>query len=348
MKNVLILFGGQSTEHEVSCLSAASVLRNIDRELFNVSAVGITKEGDWFVCDSQKAIDAIEKCDYNEFVKNGEGIAPALNELYKADIVFPVMHGIMAEDGTIQGLLSLLKKPFVGPGVLGSAVCMDKVYTKIVLANAGIPQVKSIIVTRGTEDKMIPEIEKTLGYPCFVKPSNSGSSVGCYKASDRSALEKALKDAGRFDRKVLVEEFVDCKEVECAVLGNSNPYASTPGEIVSDSEFYDYDDKYINGTSSTRIPADIPDEDIETIRKLAVRAFIACDLSGLSRIDFFREKKTGKIYLNEINTIPGFTSISMYGKMLAHDGIDYKTLITKLLDLAEENFEANKREDARN
>ena len=243
---------------------------------------------------------------------------------------------------------SLLKKPFVGPGVLGSSICMDKVYTKIVLENAGIPQVKSIVCTRGNEEKMIPEIEEKLGYPCFVKPSNSGSSVGCFKVSNRAELEKSLKEAARFDRKVLVEEFIDCKEVECAVLGNANPYASTPGEIVSESEFYDYDDKYINGTSYTRIPADIPEEDRETIRKLAIKAFKACDLAGLSRIDFFREKKTGKIYLNEINTIPGFTSISMYGKMLAHDGIDYKSLITKLLELAEENFEANKREDARN
>lgn len=346
MKNILILFGGQSTEHEISCLSAASVLRNIDRDKFNVTAVGITKDGDWFPCDSEKDIDVIEKCEYQNLVC-GKGLMPALSYLYKADIVFPVMHGIMAEDGTVQGLLSLLEKPFVGPGVLGSALCMDKVYTKIILENAGIPQVKSITLMRGEIEKKMSEIENKLGYPCFVKPSNSGSSVGCFKAENRDELLAAVANAEQFDRKVLVEEFVDCQEVECAVLGNENPIASTPGEIVSESEFYDYDDKYINGTSSTCIPANIPVRDLETIKKLAVKAFKACDLAGLSRIDFFREKETGKIYLNEINTIPGFTSISMYGKMWAHDGLSYKDLITRLLELAEDAFEANKRKDAR-
>ncbi len=343
MKKVLILFGGESTEHEVSCLSAASVLRNIDRELFEVSAVGITKDGDWYVADGLSDVDEIENGKWTEKVKKGCGMAPGLPSVYAADVVFPVMHGIMAEDGTMQGLLTLLKKPFVGAGVMSSAVCMDKAYTKIVLAAAGIPQVKSVVVNRKKIKETIPEIEKKIGYPCFVKPSNSGSSVGAYKVLNRGELTESLEKAAQFDRKILVEQYVNCKEVECAVLGNEEPVASTPGEIVSTSEFYDYEDKYINGTSYTRIPADIPAEDLETIRKLAVKAYKAADIAGLARVDFFRDKDTGKIYLNEINTLPGFTNISMYGKMWAHDGVDFKTLVTKLILLAEENFENNKR-----
>jgi len=183
-----------------------------------------------------------------------------------------------------------------------------------------------------------------LGYPCFVKPSNSGSSVGAYKVNNREELASALVSAAKYDKKVLVEEYIKCKEVECAVLGNDEPYASNPGEIVSTSDFYDYDDKYINGTSSTRIPADIPAEDRETIRKLAVKAYKALELAGLSRVDFFWEVGTGRILLNEINTIPGFTSISMYPKMMEHDGIDFKNLITKLIGYAEEDFEDNRRD----
>lgn len=344
MKKVLILFGGQSTEHEVSCLSAASVLRNIDRTKFEISAVGITKDGDWCVCDGQKDIDEIENGEWKKNVVKGCSIEPAVKSLQNADVVFPVMHGIMAEDGTIQGLLTLLKKPFVGAGVMSSAVCMDKVYTKIVLGEAGIPQAKAVIVNRREISEKIREIEEKIGYPCFVKPSNSGSSVGAYKVATREALVKALESAGKYDRKILVEEYINCKEVECAVLGNESPLASTPGEIVSTSEFYDYDDKYINGTSSTKIPADIPAETIETIRKLAVKAFKAVDCAGLARVDFFVEKGTGRVLLNEINTIPGFTNISMYAKMWAHDGVDFKSLVTKLIELAEDNFENNKRD----
>lgn len=343
---LLILFGGQSTEHEISCLSAYSVLKNVDRRVFDVRVVGVTKNGDWQPV-TDVPLEEIKDGRWVSRVECGSGMAPALECVAWCDAVFPVMHGIMAEDGTIQGFFALNRKPCAGPGVLASAVCMDKVYTKIVLEHAGIPQAKAVIVTRpeveNNFDAVAAEVSEKLGYPCFVKPSNSGSSVGAFKVSKPAELEKCLRAAAEFDRKVLVEEYIDAQEVECAVLGNENPVASTPGEIVSESEFYDYDDKYINGTSSTRIPAAIPEEDRETVKKLAVKAFKALDCAGMARVDFFREKKTGRILLNEVNTIPGFTDISMYGKMLAYDGIPFKELITKLVALAIEDFENNKR-----
>jgi D-alanine-D-alanine ligase len=343
---LLVLFGGQSTEHEISCLSAYSVLKNVDRRVFEVRVCGVTKNGDWQPVTGIP-LEEIKDGRWTSRVTEGSGMAPALECVRWCDAVFPVMHGIMAEDGTIQGFFALNRKPCAGPGVLASAVCMDKAYTKIVLEHAGIPQAKAVIVTRGEIengfDSVAAEVAEKLGYPCFVKPSNSGSSVGAFKVGAPSELEKCLRAAAEFDRKVLVEEYIDAQEVECAVLGNEDPVASTPGEIVSESEFYDYDDKYINGTSSTRIPAAIPEEDRETIRKLAVKAFKALDCAGMARVDFFRERKTGRILLNEVNTIPGFTDISMYGKMLAYDGIPFKELITRLVKLAIEDFEHNKR-----
>lgn len=345
MKKVLILFGGQSTEHEISCLSAASVLRNIDRDIFEVTACGITKNGDTVgFPDCFDCIDEIENGAWAKLVPEGAGFTAAVKYIEESDVVFPVMHGIMAEDGTVQGLVKLLKKPCVGPGVLASAVCMDKVYTKIVLDAAGIPQAKAVIVKRGEfNDEKVNEIETKLGYPCFVKPSNSGSSVGAFKVKTHDELIKSVNEAAKYDTKVLVEEYVNGKEVECAVLGNKNPKASTPGEIVSTSEFYDYDDKYKNGTSSTRIPADIPEDAREKIRELAVKAYVAADCAGLSRVDFFYDKENNRVLLNEINTLPGFTQISMYAKMWAHDGVDFKALVTKLIELAEEDYELNKK-----
>lgn len=344
---VAVLFGGQSTEHDVSCLSAVSVIKNTDREKYEVNAVGITKEGVW--CPIGDNAEAIKSGEWKELAKKYSGMAEGIEAVSQADVIFPVMHGIMAEDGTIQGLLELSRKPYVGCGVLASAVCMDKVYTKIVLDNAGIAQADYVAVAREnlndkeSLEKTLQECGEKLGYPCFVKPSNSGSSVGVYKANTEEELAVALKNAAEYDRKILVEEFIDGAEIECAVLGNEKPKASTPGEILPSKEFYDYEDKYLSGTSAVRIPANITDEQKQKVRELAVNAFKALDCAGLSRVDFFLEKGTGRILLNEINTLPGFTEISMYSKMWAHDGMDFKSLVTELIGLAFENFERNKR-----
>ncbi len=342
---VAILFGGQSTEHDVSCLSAYSVMKNIDRERFEVNAIGITKQGDWCVIG-----DDAEKIKTGQWifdVKKGSGMTGSIGDVYAADVVFPVMHGIMAEDGTMQGLLELIGKPYVGPGVMASAVCMDKAYTKIVLNDAGIPQAKCIIAEReeilkdnGFYEK---EVGEKLGYPCFVKPSNSGSSVGAFKVSSEVELQRVLAEAQRYDRKVLIEEYVNAREIECAVLGNESPVAATPGEIIPSKEFYDYEDKYIKGSSVTQIPARITDEQLALIKELAVKAFKAVDCAGLSRVDFFLDKDNGRILLNEINTLPGFTDISMYAKMWAYEGVDFTALVTKLIELAFDNAERNKK-----
>lgn len=341
---VAVLFGGQSTEHDVSCMSAYSVMNNIDRERFCVNAVGITKEGDW--CEIGDAPELIKSGEWRTFAVKGSGMEK-IKAVYDADVVFPVMHGIMAEDGTVQGLLELVGKPYVGPGVLASSVCMDKAYTKIVLNDAGIPQAACIIANREdilkNDGSFAGLVEEKLGYPCFVKPSNSGSSVGAFKVSEASELYTALLDAQKYDRRVLIEEYINAREIECAVLGNENPAASTPGEIIPSKEFYDYEDKYIKGSSITDIPANINAEQMQLIRELAVKAFKALDCAGLSRVDFFIDKDSGRILLNEVNTLPGFTDISMYAKMWAHDGIDFKSLITKLIELAFDNAERNKR-----
>ena len=347
---LLVLFGGQSTEHEISCISAGAVLKNIDLELFTVRACGITKEGDWIEIEGKDGSIDVDRIVSGEWAKTpdtkGQGIKPAIDLIYGCDAVFPVMHGIMAEDGSIQGLLSVLGKPFVGAGIFSSALCMDKVYTKAVLREAGIPVVPEVVVERddlGSFDKVASVVEREIGFPCFVKPSKSGSSVGAYKVMTGDDLFAKVTDAAKYDRKVLVEKYIPAREVECAVLGNRRPVAATPGEIVSTGEFYDYDDKYINGTSYTRIPADIPEEDLKTIKDMAVKAFLALDCAGLARVDFFKDKETGKIYLNEVNTIPGFTSISMYPKMWEYEGLSQKDLITKLVELAIQNAAENKR-----
>ncbi|MBP5312032.1 MAG: D-alanine--D-alanine ligase [Clostridia bacterium] len=347
---LLVLFGGQSTEHEISCISAGAVLKNTDLQRFNVKACGITKEGDWIPQDGEDgAIDteSIVSGAWAKARRGEKGIGPALDLIYGCDVVFPVMHGIMAEDGSIQGLFAVLGKPCVGAGILASAVCMDKVFTKTVLKQAGIPVVPSVTLERtdiSDMGRVRAEIASEIGYPCFVKPSNSGSSVGAFKVLSEDELDERLAEAAKFDRKILVEKYINAKEIECAVLGNRDPKAATPGEIITTGEFYDYNDKYINGTSSTRIPADISEEDLERIRALALKAFTAIDCAGFARVDFFKDRDTGDIYLNEINTIPGFTSISMYPKMWEHEGMPMKELITNLVELAIEDRAENARE----
>ncbi|MGA9173042.1 MAG: D-alanine--D-alanine ligase family protein, partial [Thermoactinomyces sp.] len=262
------------------------------------------------------------------------------------DVVFPVLHGTYGEDGTIQGMMEIAQIPYVGAGVLASAVGMDKEFAKKVFAVEGLPQAQYLAFLKSEwakqRDLLIEKIEKKLGYPCFVKPANLGSSVGISKAKNRAGLIEAVETAACFDRKIIVEEFIPAHEVEVAVLGNDEPKASVPGEIVSSNEFYDYRAKYVDGKSVMRIPADLPEEVSHKVRDLAIRAFRAIDCSGLARVDFFIRKDNGEVLINEINTMPGFTPFSMYAKLWEHSGMSYTELISKLIELALERFEEKK------
>ena len=328
-----IIYGGMSTEHEVSVISAKSVIENLNKEKYEISEIYITKKGEW----------------QN---KEGKQIENIFTILKKFDVVFPVLHGLYGEDGTIQGLLEMLKVPYVGVGVLGSAAGMDKVYTKIIFDKAKIPQAKYVYIKKNKdgytyvgedfeEEKLAlkeicKKINEKIDFPMFVKPSNSGSSVGINKAHNIEELEKYIENAGKYDTKILVEENINAQEIECAVLGNENTKASCTGEIIPADEFYSYDAKYKNVESKTQIPANISKETDNKIRKLAVKAYKLLDCKGLSRVDFFVEKETGKIYINEINTMPGFTSISMYPKLWEHSGLKYSELLDELINLAME------------
>jgi len=359
-KKVAVIFGGMSFEHEVSRFSAKSVLDNMDKEKYDITVIGITKDGRWLKYDGPTALIASgewlrlaeesgkasiqlpERASVTatEIIPKG----PSINGRF--DVVFPILHGINGEDGTVQGFLELTGIPYVGCGVLSSALAMDKGYAKKVLEMEGIPQAAYLIINKKEYEKdsvkTIEMIEQKFGYPCFVKPCNAGSSVGVTKAHDRNELIQALEVASRYDRRILVEEFIDGREVECAVLGNDDPIASTVGEIIPCNEFYDYHAKYSDeSTSEIRIPADLPQETIEKVRSLAVKAFKALDCSGLSRIDFFVRRDTGEVILNEINTMPGFTKISMYPKLWEASGIPYSELIDRLIELAIERYNNN-------
>ena len=335
-KKVAILFGGQSTEHEVSRVSASSVLRNIDSSKYDVYPIGITKDGKWF--EYTGSIENIENGEWekDEFYKNPNGQEILFNR--EVDVVFPVMHGLYGEDGTIQGLCKLLGLPCVGPGVMSSAVCMDKVYTKYVLENFSIKQAEYVVVNAfeyaKEKEKLIEKIEKELNYDVFIKPSNSGSSVGISKAHNRRELEEGLENALKFDRKILVEKAINAREVEVAVLGNDEPIAATPGEIIPANEFYDYEAKYSNAESKLLIPANLSEEKLEFVKNEAVKIYKILDCAGLSRVDFLIDKDTEEVYLNEINTIPGFTKISMYPKMWQASGKGYSELISELIEFA--------------
>lgn len=326
-----IIYGGMSTEHEVSITSAKSVIKNLNKEKYEMQEIYITKEGKW----------------QN---KEGQEIENIFNHIKNFDVVFPVLHGMYGEDGTIQGLLEMMKVPYVGVGVLGSAVGMDKVYAKIIFDKAQIPQAKYVYIKKKKEgytyvqenfneiDLSLKEICKKINekieFPMFVKPSNSGSSVGINKAHNIEELEEYIEYAGKYDTKILVEENINAQEIECAVLGNEEPKASCTGEILPADEFYSYDAKYKNVESKTQIPANISKETENKIRDLAIRAYKSLDCKGLSRVDFFVEKQTGEIYINEINTMPGFTSISMYPKLWEHSGLKYSELLDELINLA--------------
>ena len=340
-----IIFGGMSTENEVSVVSAGSILENIDREKYEVFPIYIDKDGKWYEYKEDG-----RKRTLGEKVENIDEIQNIIDYIQKLDVVFPVLHGLYGEDGTIQGLFELLKIPYVGCKVLASSVGMDKVYTKIVFEKAGINQTpyeyvrkyknKYIYVDKNFDEKILDlkeiakKITEKLEFPMFIKPSNSGSSVGVKKAENENELIENIEYASKFDNKILIEQGVIGKEVECAVLGNEKVIASCVGEIKAADEFYSYDAKYKNEESKTEIPANISEEISEEIRKEAIKAFKAIDGKGLSRVDFFVENKTNRIIINEINTIPGFTDISMYPKMFAKSGISYEKLITNLIELA--------------
>jgi D-alanine-D-alanine ligase len=339
-----ILFGGRSGEHEVSLASAASVIRGLDPDKYEAVPIGITKEGHWLVgAGAQKMLPEVLKSG-QRVMMTADPTDAALVRLdgsgggQRIDVVFPVMHGTYGEDGTIQGLLDLAGLPFVGAGVLGSAIAMDKDVAKRLLQAAKIPVVPWVAVQRADWERSPHEIqeliEKKFEYPVFVKPATLGSSVGMTKVHSREELATGLNLAAEFAMKILVERNMIAREIEVSVLGNSDPRASVPGEIVPHREFYDYAAKYLEEGTQLLIPAKLKPAQVEKIQKYAVEAFRALELSGMARVDFFLEKKGGKIFLNEVNTIPGFTSISMYPKMWEASGIPFRELIDKLIELA--------------
>jgi len=334
---VLVIFGGKSGEHDVSLISSASIMKAMKKDKYEIVPVGITRDGVW-----KKYNGSLEVIDPNKWEEETESYS--INNLfgYKAnkeiDVVFPVLHGPYGEDGTIQGLLEMADIPYVGTGVLASAVAMDKVIAKVMLKSVNIPQAEFAVVFRSeykkNANKVLDEIEAKFNYPVFVKPANLGSSVGISKAKDRAGLINALDEAGKFDRKIVVEEFIDGREIECAVLGNEEPKASLPAEVVPSHEFYNYQDKYLDGKSELIIPARLDEAMMTKVRELAIDVYKLYDCRGLSRVDFFLERNTNKILVNEVNTMPGFTSISMYPKMWEATGLAYSDLIDQLIDLA--------------
>jgi D-alanine-D-alanine ligase len=338
-----ILFGGRSGEHEVSLASAASVLRGLDPDKYEAVPIGITKEGHWLIGGAATKM-------LPEVLKGGQRVMmtadptdAALIKLdggggQRLDLVFPVMHGTYGEDGTIQGLLDLAGLPFVGAGVLGSAIAMDKDVSKRLLQAAKIPVVPWMALQRSDWERQPEEVhkavEKKFNYPVFVKPATLGSSVGMTKVHSRAELAPALNLAAEFAMKILVEQCIVGREIEVSVLGNHDPQASVPGEIIPHREFYDYAAKYLEEGTELVIPAKLQPPQVKKIQRYAIAAFRALELSGMARVDFFLEKKGGKIYLNEANTIPGFTAISMYPKMWEASGIPFRELIDRLIELA--------------
>lgn len=347
---VLCMFGGKSTEYEVSLMSACSILPNIDREKYNILTLGVTKDGRWLYYDGD--LESIR--DNTWHTKNvrsavlipdsGEKkllVLGGTSEHKQIDVIFPIMHGANSEDGTLQGLFEICKIPYVGSGCLSSAVSMDKVFTKLVLNNYGIPQAEFLHFT-DTElgkslDACVAKIEEKFDYPMFVKPANAGSSIGTGKARERESLVSALTNAAKYDSKIIVEEYITAKEIEVAVMGNRGKLrVSACGEIIPGSDYYDYETKYISDVSSDAIPARISSEISDKVREYAVKIYTALDCKGLSRVDFF-VTESGRIVFNEINTLPGFTTISMYPKLFLNEGMTYSEIIDNLISLALEN-----------
>ncbi|HEX5484151.1 MAG TPA: D-alanine--D-alanine ligase family protein [Terriglobia bacterium] len=357
-----ILFGGRSGEHEVSLESAASVMGALDRSKYDVTPVGITKGGRWTlgptviegktpdlaaVIGHGKPVAASADPSAPKLIPLSRALPGKSNSIPQLDVVFPILHGTFGEDGTVQGLLELAGVPYVGAGVLASAAGMDKDVMKRLFRDADLPVVKWILALRTEWENhsaaLRRRIEREIGYPAFVKPANLGSSVGISKVRRRADLGAALALAARYDRKVLVEKAIDAREIECAVLGNDQPEASVPGEVVPVNEFYDYDAKYVSEGSELIIPAKLGARKTREVRALAIRAFKAIDGAGMGRVDFLLDRKTGKLWVNEINTIPGFTSISMYPKLWEASGLPYPRLIDRLIELALERHQEKSR-----
>ena len=364
--NLGILFGGQSCEHEVSVTSARSIEKAIDREKYHVHLIGIDKSGYWQLGDDVEALTSSGSVTQLQQGQNNPDTAVSL-ELHSSgnlvaqtgstmqshaparppmlDVVFPILHGPFGEDGTMQGVLETAGLPYVGCGVAASALAMDKVLAKLVFAASGIPQAPYMIAEtvewQQNQNRIIDLVEQKLEYPMFVKPANMGSSVGISKAGDRHGLIDAASLAFQFDNKVVIENSMEnCREIECSVLGNEYPQASVPGEIIPGAEFYDYHTKYIDDKSQLVIPAPLDDETTRRVQSLAIEAFRAIDGRGLARVDFFVNRSTNAVILNEVNTMPGFTPISMYPKLWAASGIAYEDLIDKLIELAITHFES--------
>lgn len=344
-KKIAVLFGGQSSEHEVSCRSVVTIINSINKEHYDIFILGITKDGQWLKIDSvddiindtwrESKITAVLSPDAGQrgiLILDGNQV-----ELQKIDVIFPVLHGKNGEDGTVQGLMELAKIPYVGCDVLASAVSMDKLYTKIIADTLNISQADYVGVRKEElrdMQEVIARIEGKLSYPVFVKPSNAGSSRGVSKAHNREELEEGLMLAAEHDRKILIEETIIGREIECAILGGREPKASGIGEILAAADFYDYEAKYHNAESKTVISPDLPREITEEIRKTALKVFQAVDGFGLARVDFFLEKDTNRVVFNEINTLPGFTNISMYPMLWEEKGISRKELVEKLIQSA--------------
>ena len=353
--SVVVLFGGMSSEHEVSRVSAGTFVDQLDRQRYELLTIGITKEGRWLYTEADSAqmadgsweelpgnmpcVLSPDRADHGLILFTPAGQV----EKVHVDVVIPVLHGLWGEDGTVQGLLELAGIPYVGCGVLASAVCMDKAVANAMFDASGIPHTKWLSATRweieSAPDGVCDGVIAKLGWPIFVKPANAGSSVGISKVSNREELKKAIALALENDRKVVFEAFVDGQEVECAVIGSDPAVATRPGEILAGAEFYTYDDKYKNGVSQTVIPAHLPEEKLDEVKTYAAMAYTALGCEGLARCDFFVEKGTGRVMINEINTFPGFTSISMYPKLMEHEGLPVPALIDRLIELALERTE---------
>lgn len=324
MKKVLLLCGGNSTEHNVSLLSAKSILENIDTDIFEVTPVIIDFDNIWY-----EYLDEYQYLD-NWQTKNVRIIDNIVEYLYSFDVIFPIIHGYGGEDGKLQGMLDLFDIKYVGCKTLSSAACMDKDFSKMIFSYLEIPQVPFITLTNS--DFKLNDIVKNIGFPMIVKPANGGSSIGISKVTSKRGLKKAINDAFKYDEKVVIEKFINARELECAVLEEEDYYISEVGEIKSANEFYDYEAKYINNESYTVIPAELEESVSDKIKEYAEIAFKGINCRGLARIDFFYDEENNEIYLNEINTLPGFTSISMYPKLFINEGISYKDLITKLIN----------------
>ena len=347
--NLGILLGGRSAEHEISIISAKSIFNNIDRGKFDVTLIAIDKEGIWYHKKNNLIIKENSSSKLPSLdLKNSSRVTliPVVNDVKlidtkngrivkNLDIIFPVLHGTYGEDGTVQGFLKLLDIPFVGADVSGSAIGMDKDIAKRLLEHAGIPTAKFITLTRNNiKENPYEKISKKLGKTLFIKPANLGSSVGIHKIKNKKEFENAIRDAFLYDNKIIIEEAIKCREIECSVLGNEEPTASLAGEIIPTHEFYSYEAKYIDENGAKlKIPADLPKNKHDEVKKLAIQAYLALNCSGMARVDFFL-KKNGTLLVNEINTIPGFTSISMYPKLWQASGIEYSELINKLIQHA--------------